>query len=72
MAEKYALEEGLLFLEASAKTGENVKEVFEMIAKALPAPLVRGAAGAGGAAGGARRDGGVQLGEAANKAGCAC
>lgn len=31
MAEKYAAEEGLLFMEASAKTGEGVKEVFDRI-----------------------------------------
>lgn len=35
MAEKYAAEEGLLFMEASAKTGEGVKEVFERIGASL-------------------------------------
>ncbi|GHJ87175.1 hypothetical protein NliqN6_3577 [Naganishia liquefaciens] len=36
MGEAYAREEGLLFLEASAKTGENVGEIFMQIAKKLP------------------------------------
>lgn len=33
MAEAYAKEEGLLWMEASAKSGEGVNEVFEMIGK---------------------------------------
>ncbi|KAH8077235.1 putative GTPase [Filobasidium floriforme] len=36
LAEAYAEEEGLLFVEASAKTGENVQEVFMQVAKKLP------------------------------------
>merc|ERR1711977_396715 len=35
-AEQYAREAGLLFLETSAKTAENVKELFTAIAKKLP------------------------------------
>jgi GTPase SAR1 family protein len=31
LAEAYAEEEGLLFVEASAKTGENVQEVFMQV-----------------------------------------
>jgi len=53
-AEAYAREAGLLFFETSAKSGENVKELFTAIAKKLP--LDKGnARGAGrvGAAGGA-------------------
>ncbi|RXK40918.1 rab family protein [Tremella mesenterica] len=36
MGEKYAQEEGLLFAEASAKTGEGVEELFMEIARKLP------------------------------------
>ncbi|OWZ61865.1 hypothetical protein AYX14_06011 [Cryptococcus neoformans] len=36
MGEQYAKEEGLLFAEASAKTGEGVEELFMEIAKKLP------------------------------------
>jgi len=36
MAEAFAEREGLLFQEASAKTGKNVLSVFEMIASQLP------------------------------------
>jgi len=35
-AEEYADENGILFHETSAKTGVNVQEVFESIAKTLP------------------------------------
>ena len=35
-AQQYANEAGLLFLETSAKTAENVKELFTAIAKKLP------------------------------------
>jgi len=35
-AEQYAKEAGLLFLETSAKTAENVRELFTAIAKKLP------------------------------------
>ncbi|KAK1921701.1 putative GTPase [Papiliotrema laurentii] len=47
LGEQYAQEEGLLFAEASAKTGEGVEELFVEIAKKLPlnAPPKRDAAG---------------------------
>lgn len=35
-AQQYANEAGLLFFETSAKTAENVKELFTAIAKKLP------------------------------------
>jgi len=35
-AQKYAEEEGLMWMEASAKTGEGVQDVFMAIAKKLP------------------------------------
>ena len=35
-AEAYAREAGLLFFETSAKTAENVKELFSAIARKLP------------------------------------
>jgi len=35
-AEAYARESGLLFFETSAKTAENVRELFTAIAKKLP------------------------------------
>ncbi|RPB21630.1 ras-domain-containing protein [Terfezia boudieri ATCC MYA-4762] len=51
-AEAYAREAGLLFFETSAKTAENVKELFTAIAKKLPLDQqgprgIRGAQGAG-------------------------
>jgi Ras-related protein Rab-5C len=76
-AKGYADEEGLLFFETSAKTGEHVAEVFTAIANAIPETQLkgpRGAAGARAAAGQeesrvnltAGRDG------AGAKEGCAC
>jgi GTPase SAR1 family protein len=35
-AQSYAEDNGILFLETSAKTAQNVKEVFEAIANTLP------------------------------------
>lgn len=51
-AEAYAKEAGLLFFETSAKTRENVKELFTAIARKLPLDqqgprAIRGAGGAG-------------------------
>ncbi|KIY46324.1 ras-domain-containing protein [Fistulina hepatica ATCC 64428] len=52
-AKKYAEEEGLMWAETSAKTGEGVNEIFTAIARKLPldAPPRAGAARAGGAKG---------------------
>ncbi|KAF8470601.1 ras family-domain-containing protein [Kalaharituber pfeilii] len=48
-AKAYAEEEGLLFFETSAKTGEGVRDVFEAIAGAIPESTLksRGAGAAG-------------------------
>jgi Ras-related protein Rab-5C len=35
-AQNYAEDNGILFMETSAKTCQNVKEIFEAIAKTLP------------------------------------
>jgi Ras-related protein Rab-5C len=69
-AEAYAKEAGLLFFETSAKSGENVKELFSAIAKKLP--LDKGnARGAGRVGAGS---GGVDLRGAAKtqQQGCNC
>ncbi|TFY78395.1 hypothetical protein EWM64_g5614 [Hericium alpestre] len=61
-AQKYAEEEGLMWAETSAKTGEGVSEIFTAIAKKLPttaAPSSR--AGAGGRTGAAGGRSGVDL-----------
>ncbi|KIJ54191.1 hypothetical protein M422DRAFT_25147 [Sphaerobolus stellatus SS14] len=49
-AQKYAEEEGLMWGEASAKTGEGVNEIFTAIAKKLPLSAPSRTSAAGGAA----------------------
>lgn len=46
-AKSYADEEGLLFFETSAKTGQNVPEVFTAIANAIPETSLKGPRGVG-------------------------
>ncbi|KAL0256888.1 Vacuolar protein sorting-associated protein 21 [Diplodia seriata] len=48
MAKAYADEESLLFFETSAKTGQNVAEVFTAIANAIPETSLKGPRGVGG------------------------
>ncbi|KAI9721896.1 MAG: Ras- protein Rab-17 [Chrysothrix sp. TS-e1954] len=87
-AQSFAEEESCLFFETSAKTGQNVPQVFTAIAEKIPeASLNKGTRGASGAqsgqgvlgagdGGGGGRDGGrVNLGsggQAGAKEGCAC
>jgi len=51
-AKSYAEEEGLLFFETSAKTGQNVSEVFTAIANAIPEANLKGPRSAAAASGG--------------------
>jgi Ras-related protein Rab-5C len=70
-AEAYAREAGLLFFETSAKTAENVKELFTAIAKKLPLDQQgpRGVSRAGGVGGrGVDLKGGIS----AQQQGCNC
>lgn len=73
VAEAYAKEAGLLFFETSAKTGENIVELFTAIAKKLPVESVlSGGRGAGGAAG-TRNQRGIDLkGPASGANACQC
>ncbi|BFZ63119.1 GTP-binding protein of the rab/ypt [Saitoella coloradoensis] len=68
-AAAYAKEAGLLFFETSAKSNENVSELFEAIARKLPldASLNRGRAG-----GAPARGVDLSRGQAAQQGGCAC
>lgn len=56
-AKAYADEEGLLFYETSAKTGENVQSVFEAIANAIPESTLKPRGGGGGFGGSGRAGG---------------
>jgi len=73
-AKAYAEEEGLLFFETSAKTGERVAEVFTAIANAIPETQLKGLRGAGGAQ--RQEESRVNLGAGRDNAGtkdnCAC
>jgi Ras-related protein Rab-5C len=72
-AKAYAEEEGLLFFETSAKTGEKVAEVFTAIANAIPETQLKGPRGAANAQ--RQEESRVNLGsgrDAGAKEGCAC
>ncbi|KAF2139515.1 uncharacterized protein K452DRAFT_352359 [Aplosporella prunicola CBS 121167] len=77
-AKAYADEESLLFFETSAKTGENVTEVFTAIANAIPETSLKGPRGVGQGLGGRGGDDGsarvnLTSGQAQGpKEGCAC
>lgn len=74
VAEAYAKEAGLLFFETSAKTGENIVELFTAIAKKLPVESVlSGGRGTGGGATGTRNQRGIDLkGPASGANACQC
>jgi Ras-related protein Rab-5C len=72
-AKAYAEEEGLLFFETSAKTGDRVAEVFTAIANAIPETQLKGPRGAAGAQ--RQEESRVNLGAPrpeGTKEGCAC
>jgi Ras-related protein Rab-5C len=75
-AKAYADQEGLLFFETSAKTGEQVQEVFEAIANAIPevALKAKGAPGMGRGLGGGSGEvaPGLSMNEPNTKDSCAC
>ena len=72
-AKAYAEDEGLLFFETSAKTGEHVAEVFTAIANAIPETQLKGPRGASGSQ--RQEESRVNLAgprEGAQKEGCNC
>jgi Ras-related protein Rab-5C len=75
-AKAYAEEESLLFFETSAKTGQNVAEVFTAIANAIPETSLKGPRGGGAQTNlGRQEEARVNLGSARTegaKEGCAC
>lgn len=80
-AKAYAEDEGLLFFETSAKTGEGVKDVFEAIAGAIPESTLKSRGAPGGAGMGRSGAGGLDSSSTAvnltgegmgAKEGCAC
>ncbi|KAK7547130.1 ras family-domain-containing protein [Phyllosticta paracitricarpa] len=76
-AKAYADEEGLLFFETSAKTGQNVTEVFTAIANAIPETSLKGPRGVGGQTNLGRQDDSARVNlasarDAQPKEGCAC
>ena len=73
-AEAYARESGLLFFETSAKTAENVKELFTAIAKKLPIEQAsqRGMRGPAGRAAGVDLGRQESAGAAGGSGGCNC
>lgn len=76
-AKAYAEQEGLLFFETSAKTGEMVQEVFEAIANAIPEVALKAKGGAGGMGGrgltgGIEGAAGLSMNEQNTKDSCAC
>jgi small GTP-binding protein len=47
MAEQYANDHGLIFMETSAKSGQNIKEIFQKIAKEIPSQEDKSSGNAG-------------------------
>lgn len=70
-AEAYAREAGLLFFETSAKTSENVKELFTAIAQKLPLDQ-QGQRGSRGAGGPGSRSVNLNRANEATQQGCNC
>jgi len=65
-AQKYAEEEGLMWAETSAKTGEGVSDIFTAIAKKLPQTAQPSSARAAATRGGASGRAGVDLNKQSN------
>ncbi|GAA5846848.1 hypothetical protein JCM3766R1_004671 [Sporobolomyces carnicolor] len=77
-AQKFAQDEGLLWSEVSAKTGQGIREIFQTIAEKLPidSPAAAGGKAAAGRGGNMASRGGVDLkaasGGLVSGEGCAC
>ena len=69
-AQAYAEENGLLFMETSAKNANNVNEIFLAIANKLPRDADQGGAGGAGGAGGKRLTEGDSSGGGGKLGGC--